>query len=821
MAIRNLSGETVDGIVGIGTTNLGTEARLHVGKSAATGGEGGQLILQQSEDGSLAGHIDNFYSTNDYLRILKGDDTTSSALVSVFDLTNIRLGIGVYPEKALDVSGNARLQGGDRKLIFNNGSVETSLDQMAGAVGGLGTLGRFGVGTVAPNNNLQVVGNITFGTGATNEAVRNMMTGGTMVFQATDANHRIIIRGKQDVAGTITGNSNEMDFYEFGEMNFYTNVNTGTSSRNHALKLATDGNVGIGVASPGTKLDIGGMADPTVRIKSDAGGDPTLIFDAAAANRSARIKFYDNGSAVGGFIDYLHNGDKMNFGAGSSSGVTMTVGDGVVGIGTTTPGTILDVRGSGEGVYIGRITASPHLRLQQFNGTVASPTATANGERVGQVSFEPRVSGGSFLEMCGIFGIVNGTVSSSAAPTDLVFAAGSSGAISSNERMRIDSSGKVGIGTASPTSPLMIAGSGADGTAMLRLEGTGGTQTFNWISSVVYPNMAADKTIIKLFGRGQATNNQAWIGFKYAGDGSTSNQLSLGFYANNFLFNIKATGNVGIGTESPTSTLSVQGTTNNGINVIGVGTTANRCYVGLNSSNHGQLFVTGSSGQNPSLISSAGADSYISGGNVGIGKTNPAYKLDVTGSIYCTASYVRASTAPDIWYSNNNTDTYTQTVLYMNQTNSSNNDANGYFLERGRISNSSTAEIRRWVVGARGGQKQMVLDGPGTLTVAGDLVAYGSPSDKRYKENIKPVTKALDKVSKLQGVTFDWKESESLLNIKKDIGFIAQDVQEVLPELVRENEDGKLSLRDKGIVPILVEAIKELKAEIQELKKSK
>ena len=70
---------------------------------------------------------------------------------------------------------------------------------MAGAVGGLGTLGRFGVGTVAPNNNLQVVGNITFGTGATNEAVRNMMTGGTMVFQATDANHRIIIRGKQDV----------------------------------------------------------------------------------------------------------------------------------------------------------------------------------------------------------------------------------------------------------------------------------------------------------------------------------------------------------------------------------------------------------------------------------------------------------------------------------------------------------------------------------------------------------------------------------------------------------------------------------------------
>ena len=117
--------------------------------------------------------------------------------------------------------------------------------------------------------------------------------------------------------------------------------------------------------------------------------------------------------------------------------------------------------------------------------------------------------------------------------------------------------------------------------------------------------------------------------------------------------------------------------------------------------------------------------------------------------------------------------------------------------------------------------KRLKLDYAGNLTVSGDVVAYGSPSDKRYKENIKPVTNALDKVSKLQGVTFDWKESESILDIKEDIGFIAQDVQEVLPELVRENEDGKLSLRDKGIVPILVEAIKELKAEIEELKKSK
>ena len=116
---------------------------------------------------------------------------------------------------------------------------------------------------------------------------------------------------------------------------------------------------------------------------------------------------------------------------------------------------------------------------------------------------------------------------------------------------------------------------------------------------------------------------------------------------------------------------------------------------------------------------------------------------------------------------------------------------------------------------------KMALATSGVLTVSSDVVAYGSPSDKRLKENIKPIESALDKVSKLQGVTFDWKESDSILNIKEDIGFIAQDVQKVIPELVRENEDGMLSMRHQGIAPILLEAIKELKAEIEELKFNK
>ena len=78
---------------------------------------------------------------------------------------------------------------------------------------------------------------------------------------------------------------------------------------------------------------------------------------------------------------------------------------------------------------------------------------------------------------------------------------------------------------------------------------------------------------------------------------------------------------------------------------------------------------------------------------------------------------------------------------------------------------------------------------------------------------------------------FDWKDKEKeydqygkpqkLQEWKNDIGFIAQDVQKVIPELVRENKDGMLSMRHQGIAPILLEAIKELKAEIEELKSNK
>ena len=75
-----------------------------------------------------------------------------------------------------------------------------------------------------------------------------------------------------------------------------------------------------------------------------------------------------------------------------------------------------------------------------------------------------------------------------------------------------------------------------------------------------------------------------------------------------------------------------------------------------------------------------------------------------------------------------------------------------------------------WRQGSAGGSHRFEHDMTnGKFLASGDIVAFGSPSDKRLKENIKPVESALDKVMKLQGVTFDWKE-KGITNLKHDIG---------------------------------------------------
>ena len=86
-------------------------------------------------------------------------------------------------------------------------------------------------------------------------------------------------------------------------------------------------------------------------------------------------------------------------------------------------------------------------------------------------------------------------------------------------------------------------------------------------------------------------------------------------------------------------------------------------------------------------------------------------------------------------------------------------------------------------------------------------------SDERLKENVHTIENALEKVSALRGVTFDFKEDK-----QKQIGFIAQEVEEVIPEAVGERPDGYKGVAYGNLVGLLVEAIKEQQEQINQLK---
>jgi hypothetical protein len=144
---------------------------------------------------------------------------------------------------------------------------------------------------------------------------------------------------------------------------------------------------------------------------------------------------------------------------------------------------------------------------------------------------------------------------------------------------------------------------------------------------------------------------------------------------------------------------------------------------------------------------------------------------------------------------------------------------NGTNGERFRLYGDNNRVL--FMSGNNGSTNHFSFDASGNFIALANITAYGTPSDLKFKTNVQDLPNALDKVLKLRPVTFDWREEtpqNSQVNLVNDVGFIAQEVQEVLPDLVRDF-DGSLSLRERGIVPYLVQAIKELQEQINELKR--
>ncbi len=106
----------------------------------------------------------------------------------------------------------------------------------------------------------------------------------------------------------------------------------------------------------------------------------------------------------------------------------------------------------------------------------------------------------------------------------------------------------------------------------------------------------------------------------------------------------------------------------------------------------------------------------------------------------------------------------------------------------------------------------------GALNVGGDITAFSS-SDVCLKENITPISNAVDKVRSISGNTFTWNE-KSVYNGEEGTGIIAQEIEALgLPGVTATREDGTKAVRYDRLVPLLIEAIKELDGKVKSLEK--
>ena len=420
-----------------------------------------------------------------------------------------------------------------------------------------------------------------------------------------------------------------------------------------------------GVTASHVNVGGGTVADPTVTIDSASGGDPTLVFDTGATNRSAIIRFKDQG-ATSGFINYHHQYDRMDFGTGSSTGITMSLkggnllvgktsaNNGTVGIQAMATGDINATVSNDTVARFNRLSGNGEiLRFQKDTATVGSIGTAASSIYLGgssnggiyingqtdirpwntssQANLDNSMSLGSTsarfkdLHLSG-YSCVNDRV---VGANNLVLVThdsnekihmDASGFIKFEtagvERLRINNNGNVGIGTSSPNqgssgtqhSVLTVKGSGSLGNGIFELIQKGTTANNQTLGDIKFFDNTNHNVSIEAI-RATSTDSGTLAFKTRAASGSLAERMR-----------IDSTGRVGIGrTPSISSSkLEVGGADNVSlINVEASGVTG-----GMGIGSTGLQFFHGSSAKMR----------IDSSGNVGIGTSSPNYNLHVTGS---------------------------------------------------------------------------------------------------------------------------------------------------------------------------------------------
>lgn len=726
----------------------------------------------------------------------------TSASLSLLAQTNTSSDVGPVPMMLFGARTFTGSQGPvqNRPLFgwLNNDSVMMILDN-AGRLGiGLGNL-------VPPTAQLHTKGNIRF---------ENLSGTGTRMVVA-DANGNISTQTIPGGGGSwlLAGNAGTNAVTDYVGTSDNTPLNFRTNNLNRMI-IDESGRVAIGNPSPIAQFSVGNNGP----FQIDGTGNIIKLNNVPTSFPASNLSGFLSNDGAGnltwaGMVPLSKGGTNANLTA-TSGGVVYSTSTSLAITGSGTTGQVLTSNG----------TAPPTWQ-----------TPSGGGLSGGTTNYVPKW-----------------TSPTSISSTSLIF----------------DNGTNVGIGTASPTYnfdvrgtlsnslAIAITGFGAPFNPVLMFNKARGTEASPTASTNNDPIGAIQfNGSDGFFNTGASINSattQAWtssshganIFFTTTANGSTANDIRM---------IIDHNGNIGIGPNPPAATALLDvSSTNKGIlvprmtaaqkNAITSPATSLLIYqtdvspgfyffdgsawqslgggATNNWTNAGPGSIINTNSQLPGVVINSTAG-FAYGGNIHLGVDAAAANAgDPLGSLSFHDAIGTYSQAAIFAYrdaaGSGSTDQPTRLAFYTTP------DGTGALTERMRISNDGQVIIGTCATPPAVGTALLYVNGgirSSTLITTTAL----SCSDQRFKKDIQPLTNSLNKILQVQGVSYYWKQKEYpdwKFNDRKQIGFIAQDIEKIFPEIVNtdESEGNYKSVDYSKLTPILVEAIKEQQKQIEELK---
>jgi hypothetical protein len=721
------------------------------------------------------------------------------------------------------VGNNNNLRFNSTGAIFNDGSIDLDFRVESNGDANMlfvdGGANRVGIGTGSPDSELHVSNNTA-----------------NLKIESTGSGNASYLH--------IKNTTNQYDIYN-NAGNLVIDEN-GVAER---FRINSSGKVGIGEDSIDANLHITGS--PVV-LKMERAGVRALRM--GVPNDSSDFVFADS--------DDLKSNQRLELTGG---GDVYVVND--LGVGTASPGTKLHVKQTGSAsyttlklednarlMYLGRDAITVRdlsdnaAQLYINSNTTFSGTVTTNGNVT--------IGGGGDLILSDSGG-GNSTFLYNDSQTLI-------GYINGAERFRVNSSGNVGIGTTAINGKLTVRSDVAGSPCRLTISNNGTAQS-GTSSRLSFYEGQTEKSYIER--RRDGSGDTAFV------TPADDNPFVFENATGEFLTLINS--RVGIRTNNPEMDLHINTTddgsvmfSRDGGHKYSIEHDTSQMYLYNRTLNKNQIMFSHSG---PVTINNDGhstidfrvegdTDTHLiftdaSEDKVGINNSTPYEKLDVKSDSSTSPAIVANGAAANgtfnmaHGYSGANGDyvctystQYSSIGMVLGYAVKASTTASNEFLNSADNSNFTrgavvlTDTLKFWTAGAQTGtlNNAITMTERFRVTPAGvghfdnDVVAFSSTvSDKRLKENITTIDNALDKIMALRGVEYDWTATSR--KGTHDIGLIAQEVEEVIPELITEHElcTGEFSSGNEKtfktvnydkIVGVLIEAIKEQQVQIDELK---